>query len=171
MTADLGPAVDGPRTVHRKILDDILAGSNDYAPYLRAIDTPAITDWDENGVDAEWIVKETTHHSGGAVFGGYTALLADRFAGLAVFPRMSNGETFRTADLRVTFVRPITAGSVSIRGEIVSKSSHVAHTRVEFRADDGSVLATAEATQIIVPFRRPAPTLGTTDDERTEDVG
>jgi len=156
-----GVGVGSGQSVHRRVLDGLLAGRNDYAPFLRTFDIPDIIAWDDDGVDAEWRVSEAVHHSGGAVFGGYTAMLADRFAGLALFPRIADDETFRTADLRVSFLRPIRDGTVAIRAVTLSKGAHVAHTRVTFVSHHGHVLATADATQIIVPFRRPGADDGT----------
>jgi uncharacterized protein (TIGR00369 family) len=88
-------------------------------------------------------------HGGGAVFGGFLAALADQALGLVTMSVLEEGEAFTTADLRVSFFRPVARGSLHIEAQVVNRGRGMVQAEVVFTRDDGKVAGKAMATQVI----------------------
>lgn len=134
------------------LLDQIIAGTAERPPHVRALRLPNISGWEPGRVWAEWRVDPQMFHRGGAVFGGYLAALADSVLALAMFTVLSDEERFSTADLRILFFRPVTGGTLRYEASVLHRGKRVAHVEALFRDDAGRIVCKATATQIIRPM-------------------
>ena len=132
-------------------LDQIVAGTGTPPPMVAALRLPRIDGWEPGNVWGSWKVDQEMFHAGGAVFGGYLAALADSFVGLAMMTTLEDGEWFTTADLRISYFRPVVGGRLDIAAEVINRGRRMAHVEVVFVNDDDKVAAKATATQVITP--------------------
>jgi uncharacterized protein (TIGR00369 family) len=119
-------------------------------PFIATLRLPWLQGWERGRVWSEWQVDPAFFHERNAVFGGYVAALADHVLGTVMMTVLEDGETISTSDLRVSFFRPITGGTVRIEGTVVHRGRSMAHVEVVFTRDDGKIAAKATATQVIV---------------------
>ncbi len=91
-------------------------------------------------------------NAAGSVFGGYIAVLADSYVGLAMMSTLADDEWFTTSDLRVSFFRPVMKGTLQVAAEVLNRGRHMAHCECIFVNDDDKVVAKATATQVITPI-------------------
>ena len=132
-------------------LDAIVDRRGTPPPFVAALQLPPIDGWEPGRVWGHWDVDPVMHHAAGAVFGGYIAALADSFVGLAMFSTMADGEWFTTSDLRISFFRPVVAGTVEIVSEVVYRGRRQGHVEAVFVGDKDKVCAKAVATQVVIP--------------------
>jgi uncharacterized protein (TIGR00369 family) len=131
------------------MLDAIVAGEGEPPPMVRTLRLPAIQGWEPGHVWGEYKVDPEMFHAAGSLFGGYLAALADSFLGLAMFTVLEDEELFTTGDLRVSFFRPVTGGTLQIAAEVLNRGRRMAHCEVVFVNDDDKMAGKATATQII----------------------
>ncbi|MDP3938642.1 MAG: PaaI family thioesterase [Deltaproteobacteria bacterium] len=136
-----------------EILDLILKGQGTPPPFVHALRFPKIEGWEPGHVWAKWEVDRDFFHLFGAVFGGYLAALADQFVGLAMLSTLDEGERFTTSDLRYSFFRPVTGGTLTIDARVVHRGRRMGHVEAIFTTADGKVAGKATATQVIIPVR------------------
>jgi len=86
----------------------------------------------------------------GSLFGGYLAALADQVLALLMMTVLEDGSFMTTADLRLTFFRPVLTDA-DWEARVVHLGRRSAHVEVEFRDLEGQVLAKATASQVIIP--------------------
>jgi uncharacterized protein (TIGR00369 family) len=108
------------------ILDAILERRGTPPPAIRTLRIPPIDGWEPGRVWVKWKPDPDFFHEYGAVFGGYLAALADSFVGLAMFSTLNEGERFTTSDLRYSFFRPVTGGTVFIEAKVVHRGRRMA---------------------------------------------
>lgn len=139
-------------TVWTDALDNIVAKAGDPPPAVQALRLPGIEGWGPGHVWGSWKVDPDFFHGGGALFGGYLAALADSVVGLAMLSVLGDNEMFTTADLRISFFRPVSGGTLSFAAEVLNRGRRMAHVEVVFTNDDDKVVAKATATQVVMPF-------------------
>ena len=137
-------------TVWTDMLDGIVARTGKPPPMVETLRLPSIDGWGPGHVWGTYQVDPDMFHAAGALFGGYVAALADSFLGLAMFTVLADDEFFTTADLRVSFFRPIAGGSLDMAAEVLNRGRRMAHVEVVFVNDADKVAAKATATQIIL---------------------
>ena len=130
-------------------LDQLVAGTASKPPCVETLGLPQLKGWLPGRVWTQWTVDPKLFHGGDAVFGGYLASLADQVLGLATVSILAEGEAFATSDLRISFFRPVTGGSLHVEGQVVHRGRGMAHVEVVFTRDDGKVAGRATATQVI----------------------
>jgi uncharacterized protein (TIGR00369 family) len=131
------------------ILDRIVEGDAPTTGYARALRLPRPSRWEPGRVWSSWEVDPEMLTPWGAVFGGYLAALADESAGQAAFSVLEPGETFGTSDLRISPLRPIREGTITIEASVLQRGRSTIHVEVEFRSEDGTLLVKASATQVL----------------------
>lgn len=102
------------------------------------------------------------HYMTRRIHGGAVSAALDAMGGLAVMaaigakhmdepvlPRMQRFMRIGTIDLRVDFLRQGLGDAFNIRAEVLRLGSRVASTRMEFLADDGTLLSTGAAAYIV----------------------
>ncbi len=134
------------------MLDAIVANAGTPPPAVQALRLPGIEGWGPGHVWGSWKVEPDFFHGGGALFAGYLAALADSVVGLAALSVLQDNEMFTTADLRISFFRPVTGGRLSFASEVLNRGRRMAHVEVVFTNDEDKVVAKATATQVIMPF-------------------
>lgn len=135
-----------------ELLDGIVARAGEPPPFVTALRLPGIDGWEPGRVWGTWPVDPELFHLGGALFGGYLAVLADSATGLAMTSTLADDETFTTSDLRVSFFRPVTGGTLSFTAEVLNRGRRMAHVEATFTNDEGKVVGRATATQVVVPL-------------------
>ncbi len=139
-----------------EVLDSIVQGTSTPPPCIKTLRVPPIEGWEPGRVWAKWKPDPDFFHDFGAVFGGYLAALADSFVGLAMFSTLKEGEQFTTSDLRFSFFRPVSGGTVSIEAKVVHRGRRMAHVEAIFTNEDGKIAGKATATQVVIPVREEA---------------
>ncbi len=131
-------------------LDKIADGTAESkAPAVDTLKLPQLSGWLPGRVWLQWKVDPNVFHGGGTVFGGYLAALGDQALGLAMLTVLEDGEVFSTSDLRFSFFRPVSEGTLHIEAEVVHRGRGMAHVEVVLTRDDGKVAGKATATQVI----------------------
>jgi len=92
----------------------------------------------------------------GFVEGGVTACLADFALCSAIQTTVPVGAAYAPTDLRVQFIRPVTADGrlVTARATVVHRGRGMAVSRAEVTNDDGKLVAIGSASALILPGRR-----------------
>jgi uncharacterized protein (TIGR00369 family) len=132
-------------------LNQVIAGTAEArTPLAATLNLPRLSGWLPGRAWLQWKVDPNVFHGGGAVFGGYLAALADQAMGFAMATILEDGEVFTTSDLRFSFFRPVTEGTLHVEAQIVHRGRGMAHVEVVLTRDDGKVAGKATATQVIV---------------------
>ena len=135
------------------LLDSIVDGAEPKIPFMDALPLPkSIVKWEPGRLWQEWEVDPSVFHPRGAVFGGFLAALADRSLYLTAVTVLGDDEAMTTADLNVSFFRPVTEGTLHIEGEVIHRGRSLVQVEVEFRRDDGKLAVKASASQAIIPM-------------------
>lgn len=90
----------------------------------------------------------------GTVHGGFAATLLDSALGCAVHTMLKPGFAYTTVELKVNYVRPMTAktGLVTCEGRTISVGSRIATSDARLTGDDGKLYAHGTATCLIFPL-------------------
>lgn len=102
-------------------------------------------------------VPDDSHYNPiGSVHGGFFATVLDSACGCAVHSTLPAGVGYTSLELKVSFLRPITAetGAVTAHGWVTRAGRSAAFAEADIRDADGRILATASSTCLIV---RPEP--------------
>ena len=88
----------------------------------------------------------------GSVHGGWTATLLDSCMGCAVHSMLEAGQGYTTLELKVNFVRPITAdtGTLFAEGRIINPGRTVATSEGKLVDPSGRIYAHATSTCLIL---------------------
>jgi uncharacterized protein (TIGR00369 family) len=132
----------------QQMLDGTVSGSFQH-PALDRLALPNFSGWEPGRVWGEWDLDPELCNPDGALFGGYLAALADATAGHAVATTLDDNEGFATADLHISYHRPVRGGRLRFEGVVVHRGRQVAHVEVRFTGQDGGPLATAHATEVV----------------------
>lgn len=131
------------------VLDQVVAGETPTTEYARALRLPRPQSWEPGRVTTRWEVDPGLKTPWGNVFGGYLAALADETAGLTALSVLEEGETFATGDLRLTPMRAVREGVITVEGTVLHRGRSTIHVEVQFRSDDDRLLAKASAIQVV----------------------
>lgn len=133
------------------ILDQVVAGETEETEYAKALRLPRPCAWEPGKVTTNWTVDPTMMTPWGAVFGGFLAAIADESAGLAALSVLEEGEMFATNDLRLSPLRAVREGEITIEATVIHRGRSTIHVEVEFRREDGTLAAKASAIQVLTP--------------------
>ena len=103
-------------------------------------------------VRVELTAREEFYNPAGSVQGGILAAMLDEAMGPAAVTLMGPDEMTATLEMKVSYIRPATAGRLIAEGRVVHKGRSVVFMEGSLTTDDGSLIATATATARIVPF-------------------
>lgn len=95
---------------------------------------------------------ESHYNPIGSVHGGFFATVLDSVCGCAVHSTLPAGVGYTSLEIKVNFLRPITAGTgaVTAHGWVTRRGKGVAFAEADIRDSDGRVLATASSTCLII---------------------
>jgi uncharacterized protein (TIGR00369 family) len=88
----------------------------------------------------------------GMVHGGYTSTLLDSACGCAVHSRLSATQAYTTLELKVSFLRKLTADSGRVRaeGRVLTFGRRAAFAEAKLTDGEGKLCATATSTLLIM---------------------
>lgn len=95
---------------------------------------------------------ESVYNPIGTVHGGFVCTLADTVAACAVHSMLAAGVTYTSIDLNVSYTRPVTKDSGSLRaiGTVVKPGRRVAFASAEILDAAGKVVATATSSCLVM---------------------
>jgi uncharacterized protein (TIGR00369 family) len=121
-------------------------------PMVATLRLPGIDGWEHGRAWVDWMVDPLVYSDRGTVFGGYLAALVDSIGGLAMMTTLSAAETFTTANVNVSFLRPVAEGNVRIEGSVVHRGRRMAHVEVTFTDEQARPVVRGVVTQIVMPL-------------------
>jgi uncharacterized protein (TIGR00369 family) len=133
-------------------LDALIAGHAGPPPVVATLRLGLLDAWGEGWARKRWEPAPELMNSDGSMFGGYLAALADQMLAFAAMTVISEPCAFRTTDLQVRFFRPGRAHPLLIEGRVVARSTSLIHVEVEFRRENGDLIAKADGQQFVTPF-------------------
>jgi uncharacterized protein (TIGR00369 family) len=87
----------------------------------------------------------------GMVHGGFAATMLDTVAGCAVHSTLSAGVGYASIEIKVSFLRPLRAGTrVIATGTATKPGSRVAFADAILATDDGTLVATASSSLLVL---------------------
>lgn len=92
----------------------------------------------------------------GVVHGAVLYALADTGMGAALYPTLSPGEICATIEIKISYFRPVWAGAVGCRTEVLNRGKTVANLDSRIYADD-ELVAQANGHYAIIKRRTAAP--------------
>jgi uncharacterized protein (TIGR00369 family) len=87
----------------------------------------------------------------GTVHGGYAATLLDSALGCAVHSTLAPGQAYSTAELKICYIRPMTAdtGPVRAEGQVVNVGRRIGFAEGRLVDQAGRLYATATTTCVV----------------------
>lgn len=91
----------------------------------------------------------------GSVHGGFAATLLDSALACAIFSTMRKGDVWTTLELKINYVRAMTAetGTVRAEGRVIHRGRSVATSEGDLKDASGKLYAHATTTCMIFPAR------------------
>lgn len=139
------------------ILDTLVSGKTSredfpsYTPCADHLEFPQLKSWSQGKISAEFHISEKYHNSRGHLFGGYFGVLADMTFCYTVMTVLKD-EGYSTSDLRITYFRPVSEGTLHIEGRVLHHSRKAVHVETLFNDDEGRLVAKADGVMSIVPM-------------------
>lgn len=107
----------------------------------------------EDGDVVMTAVPDESHYNPiGSVHGGFFATVLDSACGCAVHTTLPAGVGYTSLELKVSFLRPITAdtGAVTAHGWVTKRGRSATFAEADIRDSEGRVLATASSTCLVI---------------------
>lgn len=94
---------------------------------------------------------EEDYNPMGTVHGGYAAAMLDSACGIAAHTGLRSGQAYTTAEIKISYLHPLTARSGKVRavGKIVSIGKRAAFAKASLFDQTGRLCATATSTLIV----------------------
>ena len=94
-----------------------------------------------------------TNNPQGTVHGGYSAALLDSACGCAVHSCLSAEQSYTTIELKVSYHRPMTTETGTVRAEakVISIGKRIAFTEARLTDVSGRLYASATSTLLVLP--------------------
>ena len=105
---------------------------------------PGTSEW-------EWdATNERVLNSFGYVAGGYLSVFADELLSSAIGSVMDEGEFATTAELKISFLKPVKKGRVQGQAKVLRKGRRVAFVEATIKNEKDEVVATVSSTWTVV---------------------
>ncbi len=105
---------------------------------------PGISEW-------EWdATNERVLNPFGYVAGGYLGVFADELLSSAIGSVMGEGEFATTAELKISFLKPVKKGRVKGQAKVLRKGQRVAFVEATIKNEKDEVVATVSSTWTVV---------------------
>lgn len=131
---------------------DVVAGKAPLPPAAKLLGWKALH-VEPGHVRVEYTAREDFYNPVGSVQGGMLAAMLDETMGPAAVTLMGPNEITTTLEMKISFIRPATAGKLVAEGRVVHKGRSVVFMEGSLSTEDESLVATATATARIVPFQ------------------
>ena len=95
--------------------------------------------------------NESDFNPMGTVHGGYVAAMLDSACGIAAHTGLRPGQGYTTAELKVSFIKPLGAksGTVKAVGKLIAMGRRAAFAEASLFDESGKLCATATSTLIV----------------------
>jgi uncharacterized protein (TIGR00369 family) len=103
------------------------------------------TSWWEWDATAEQVLNPF-----GYVSGGYLTVFADELLGSAIGSVLDEGELATTAELKISFLKPVAKGVMRGEGRVLRKGKRVAFVEATIKNVQDDVVATVSSTWTVV---------------------
>lgn len=99
----------------------------------------------------EWdATREQVLNAFGYVAGGYLTVFADELLGSAIGSVLETGEFATTAELKISFLKPVAKGLIRGEGKVLRKGKQVAFVEAVIQNAKGEPVATVSSTWTVV---------------------
>lgn len=134
-------------------LQKMVEGKHSRSPCGESLSLPVVDGFDDRKIWYAWDVDPKFLNSNGSLFGGYISALMDDAVGHAGCTSVPDGYVTVTADLRVSFFRPISPvdGPISVEAEIVNQSRRQMFAEAHMLTEKRKLIAKATGILAIVP--------------------
>lgn len=135
------------------VLREVIAEGEPFAPIAQTMGF-TLVEVSEGRAVFELTPAEYHYNPVGIVHGGVAATLLDSALGIAILSTMSPGMTFTTLEIKVSYLRPMTAatGAVRAEGTVVHLGRQTAVAEGRVTGANGKVIATASTTCLLMPI-------------------
>ena len=97
---------------------------------------------------ADWAPEHCT--ANGALHGGYLMSLADTIGALCAGPHLPEGAGTTTTESKTNFLRPVTAGAVTITATPVNIGRTLVVVQTDITREDGKLVTRTTQTQLVL---------------------
>jgi len=118
-------------------------------PVVETLKLETLDAWGPGWVRKRWTPKPEVMNIDGSMFGGYLAALADQILAFATMTVLPGDKAYRTTNLGVSFFKLMRGGVLDIEGRVVSQSRSLIHVEADFKLEDGTLTARAQAQQVL----------------------
>lgn len=142
------------KTPGRIYLEAILEGRAAPPPYAQFLGMQ-LTEVGDGTAVFTMPVSEQLYNANDVVHGGALTSLLDSAMGLAVISTLQDGEDFTAVELKVNFLKPVTASSGPLRctGQVLQRGRPVVIAEAECFDRDGQQVARATSSNLVVTER------------------
>lgn len=98
-------------------------------------------------------LRDEFKRDNGVIHGGATATLIDTCTAFAIIPLLAEGEHSVTVDLTISYLRPLTTGTVKASAKILRQGKNIIVLSAEVLDHEGNLAATALSTYLRVKSR------------------
>jgi len=106
-----------------------------------------------DGVSIGCTVRPELRNASGVLHGGVSATLADVAVGVALSRHLGRPRAATTAEMKINYLRPVSAGKVTARARLVRVGRNLCTARVDIFDDRRQQVAIALVTYMIVGER------------------
>ena len=117
-------------------------------PFLSGIKGIEISDLGEGMIELDVPLQENILRTGGIMHGGAIMTLLDSAGGLSILT-LGNLVNQVTINLNTNFVRPVSAGPVKVRSQVVKSGKNISFCNIELRNGNGEICATASGSWFV----------------------
>jgi uncharacterized protein (TIGR00369 family) len=99
----------------------------------------------------EWdATQESVLNAFGYVAGGYLTVFADELLGSAIGSVLDAGELATTAELKISFLKPVAKGLIRGEGRVIRKGKRVAFLEATIKNAKAEIVAMVSSTWTVV---------------------
>ena len=99
----------------------------------------------------EWeATQESVLNAFGYIAGGYLTVFADELLGSAIGSVLDAGELATTAELKISFLKPVAKGLLRGEGRVIRKGKQVAFLEVTIKNTKDEIVAMVSSTWTVV---------------------
>ncbi len=93
-----------------------------------------------------WEVDQRYHNPMGRVHGGAISAICDAAMGIAFGRTLEESQDFSTIEMKVSFMRPVTAGTLKVDAKVVQRGLRVGFVECTIRDQRNKLIATASCS-------------------------
>lgn len=129
--------------------ENLVKAAVNNSPYYRHL-AMKVVDFTDQGSVMEMEVTPAHINVWGTVHGGALSSLVDSSCGTSIGPKLDEGETVVTIELKAQFLRPVREGVITARGRVVHRTKRYVITESEVFDRDGNLVARGGGTHTLI---------------------